>query len=78
MFEPGTGHACVLQACDSDALPAQAAPPFEGAGLLHRRVRVWSPLPQVLLQEPQADQAPQLPLTAKNIIINNDALNYLL
>jgi hypothetical protein len=55
----------VLQACDSDALPTQFAPPAPGAGLLQRRVLVWVPLSQVLLQVLHADQAPQLPLTIK-------------
>ena len=32
-------HDCVLQACDSVALPTQAAPPLAGAGLLQTRVR---------------------------------------
>ena len=54
----------MLQACDSAPDPEQAAPPLDGAGLLQRRVRDWVPPPQVRLQAPKADQAPQLPLTA--------------
>jgi hypothetical protein len=56
-------HAWVLQACDSDAEPTQAAPPLAGAGLLQRRVRVRVPPPQVRLQVPNAAHAPQFPLT---------------
>jgi hypothetical protein len=54
------GQVCALQAWDSEALPAQAAPPLEGAGPSQRRVLV-------LLQVAQADQAPQFPLTENNI-----------
>jgi hypothetical protein len=56
-------HAWVLQACDSDPDPTQAAPPLAGAGLLQRRVRVRVPPPQVRLQVPNEAHAPQFPLT---------------
>ena len=36
--------------------PLQAAPPQAGVGLV--QVRVWVPVPQVVLQAPQADQPP--------------------
>jgi len=62
---PGVEQVCVLQAWDSEALPAHAAPPLDGAGLLQRRVLVCEPVPQLLLQVAHADQAPQFPLTRK-------------
>ncbi len=60
----------MLQARDSDELPAQAAPPLAGAGLSQKRVLVWEPLPQLWLQVAQADQAPQFPFTKAVTIIN--------
>ncbi len=56
-------HDCVLQACDAEAEPMQAAPPLAGAGLLHNRDLDWVPLAQVFVQVLHAVQAPQLPLT---------------
>ena len=56
-------HDCVLQACDSDADPTQAAPPFAGAGLLQTRLLDCVPLAQLLVHVLHADQSPQLPLT---------------
>ena len=51
----------VLQARDSDELPAQLVPPPLGAGLLQSLVRVWVPLSHDLLQALHADQVPQFP-----------------
>jgi len=43
--------------------PAQVAPQAFGAGLLHSRVRIFVPTPQVTEHAQKAVQAPQLPLT---------------
>jgi hypothetical protein len=45
---------CVLQLCEAVAEPEHCAPPFDGAGLVQVRVRVWVPSPQALVQVPQA------------------------
>ena len=38
-------------------------PPYFGAGSLHKRFRIWEPLPQVRVHVSHGDQGPQLPLT---------------
>ena len=43
--------------------PWQYCPPRAGGGLLHKRVRVLDPLPQVLVQEDQVPQDDQFPFT---------------
>ena len=39
-----------MQFCDEVAEPAQLAPPLATDGLLHERVSVWVPVPQLLEQ----------------------------
>ena len=48
------------------ASPEQNAPPWDGAGLLHKRDRTLLPLPHVLLQADQAPQEDQFPATRDN------------
>ena len=50
-------------ASDSDPAPTQSRPPSAGEGLLHKRVRVLTPLPHGSLQEDQLPQADHLPWT---------------
>ena len=67
LLEFEVGHVSELQVWDSEAPPAQLAPPLAGAGLLHRRERVCAPPLQVLLQAPHAVHAPQFPLIGTRI-----------
>jgi len=53
----------VPQETVSLADPAQVAPHAFGAGLLHSRVRIFVPTPQVTEHAQKAVQAPQLPFT---------------
>ena len=46
--------------------PLQGAPPWAGAGLLHKRVRFLVPLPHVSLHADQAPQLDQFPATKGN------------
>jgi hypothetical protein len=66
------GQILVLQSFDSNEMPTQSAPPFSAAGLLQRRLLVWLPPPQVLLQVDQADQSPQLPFTLEKIKLGRE------
>jgi hypothetical protein len=47
----------------SSSSPSQTLPPLPGVGLVHSRVRVRSPLPQVVLHPPQFDQRLHPPFT---------------
>lgn len=57
-------HDFKLQSPFWDADPEQGCPPFIGAGLLQRRLRVTMPDPQVVLQAFHAPHAPQRPSTS--------------
>ncbi len=57
------GQAFLLHIWVSLASPTHSLPPYFGAGSLHRRLRVWTPPPQVRVQVSHGDQGPQLPLT---------------
>ena len=59
----------MLQLTVSLAAPAHEAPPLDGAGLSHLRVRLRTPPPQVAEHAQYADQAPQLPLTERNVVV---------
>ena len=63
------GHAAGLQETWSSLLPAQGAPPFEGAGLLQVRVRTLNPPPHDREQALYAPKAPQFPWTKFNCIL---------
>lgn len=62
------GHAWMLHLESCEESPGQGRPPFEGAGLVHSRVRVCSPPPQEAEHPIQACHVPQFPST-----INKDA-----
>lgn len=55
------GHSVLLQDCASLELPKHPLPPLCGGGLLHRRTRVMSPSPHVVVHADQGDQRPQFP-----------------
>ena len=57
----------------SDTFPKQFFPPFNGAGLLHMRERVFVPIPQVAEHEDQCIQSDQWPSTRnENQSASND------
>lgn len=49
------------------AEPGHSRPPYCGAGWLHSRSRVWSPIPQVREHEDQEDQLDHSPWTAQHV-----------
>lgn len=69
MVENGSpmGQAFLLHIWTSLTSPTHSLPPYFGAGSLHRRLRVWTPPPQVRLQVSHGDQGPQLPLTKRHM-----------
>lgn len=63
------GQACLLQSWLAFASPTQSLPSYLGTGLLQRRLRFWTPPPQVAEQVSQGDHGPQPPLTMKKYTI---------
>ena len=64
LFRPScmlTGQESVLQLLKNSLLPMQYFPPCWGAGLLHWRLAIRTPPPQVLEQEPNWLQLPHPP-----------------
>lgn len=59
------GHAPLLQVCDSVVAPVQTEPPPEGAGLVHVRLFICVPSPQVSLHCSQIPYEDHPPLTEK-------------
>lgn len=55
------GQSVLLHGWVSLALPAHPFAPLAGGGLLHRRTRVMSPSPHVVVHADQGDQSPQFP-----------------
>lgn len=60
------GQDLLLQVWMSLASPTHSFPPCFGSGSLQRRLRIWTPPPQVRVHVSHGDQGPQLPLTADN------------
>ena len=65
-------QALVLQSWQSTFKPLQGSPPLCGNGLLHTRVRVFTPAPQGFEHWENCDQSPQSPLIGPVIKIRND------
>ena len=67
-----TGQDFLLHIWVTLASPTHSLPSYFGSGSLHRRLRVWTPPPQVRLHVSHGDHGPQLPLTVgdenKNVI----------
>ena len=61
----------MLQEPLSELLPTQSRPPPDGGGLLHARVLLWMPPPQVCVQVLQSPHWPQLPFTASTVTRQN-------
>jgi len=59
---PSTAQSIVLHPLDSVAGPAHEAPPYCGFGLLHTRVRIWTPPPHDFEQAPNVVHMLQTPL----------------
>ena len=57
------GHAWVLQVVFSALDPSQSSPPWDGGGLSHCLVLLFSPDPQVLVHSPYSLQSPHVPFT---------------
>ena len=57
------GQGLILQSTFITEFPGQGNPPFEGAGLLHSRVLVIVPFPQVAEQAEGGFHCPQFPFT---------------
>ena len=51
-----------------EPLWSQSRPPYSGTGLLHCRVLIWSPFPQVSEQELHEFHPPQPPSTIKELL----------
>lgn len=68
------GQTCLLHSWLLFASPTHSLPPYLGAGLLQRRLRLWTPPPQVMEQASQGDHGPQPPLTMKNKPFRNPKL----
>lgn len=61
MYHYSPGQSVLLHGFVSLVFPVHPLPPFDGGGLLHRRIRVMLPSPHVVVHADQGDQRPQFP-----------------